>query len=701
MPHAIAIFLLETVSASLAASATAVAITEALVTIGLTVGANFLTQAIFGPSRPKPSDGQQLIRTSVGSRYRDYGIVSSSGQLTFLDSSAGTLGQVVTLSTGRQGPILEHKINDKVVTVDAGGTVTQASFHDALHIYTRPGDDDQTAIAELTAKFPEWTADHRQLGCPHAAIILDPVKQKYFSEVTNGQMPQYTQTRKGAWVYDPRKDSTAVIGFDEAGAAIMGAGAHRLDDEGTWEWTDNGPLVTADYFAHPDGYGGGYDQVNWTTIAQEADIADQQVLTVTGEQIARWRIWARYGLAVDKRADVLASMLKAIDGFCWQDADGKFNLLCGRWIEPTVTITDDHILSLTATLGPDASQQTSAVKVLYTEAAIGYREQESATIANPEIDDDPSTDPQAVEAYYVPAHNQATRVGKIIVMQLGDRWHITAVLNLFGLNLLAERFMKLSSARLGVAAYFKVDGLKLNLGENTVQATLAEVKPSDWDFDAAAEEGTPPIAPGGGGGPAPVVVPAPTGLELTAVPLVFGSANGVAIEATWDDPGRPDLSFAARFQPVAGGTWISMSIVDGAFTARSGPVDSGVAYLVEVWAITIGGRESAAASDTITPVAAATLGRPTLSVSGGAGEASATVILPADDAVAFARLYHSDSNDFGTATQVGGDIVAGPGVAVTVSDTGLSAGTEYYWARAFDGSGGSSPLTGPAPATIS
>lgn len=92
------------------------------------------------------------------------------------------------------------------------GTITDAKFHGAVHIYTRPGADDQTAIAEVTAVCPEWTADHRQRGCALAAVIGDPVKQKIFGEVYNGQIPQYTQTRKAAKLYDPRKDSTMVIG---------------------------------------------------------------------------------------------------------------------------------------------------------------------------------------------------------------------------------------------------------------------------------------------------------------------------------------------------------------------------------------------------------------------------------------------------------------------------------------------------------
>lgn len=695
MPQAIAGFLIKLGVSKLIATIAAM-----VITVGIQIGTSALLSAIFGRNGQKPSDGQQNINEAVGSRFRRYGIVHSGGQRSFLESSSGRLGIVVTLGTGEESDILEHRINDKPVTV-AGGTVIEPSYHNAVHIYTRNGSDSQTAISELSARFPQWTSAHRQRGCAHAAIICDPVKQEYFNEVFNGQMPIYSQVRKGARLYDPRKDSTAVIHDDGAGFTVNGTGPQRLYDKATWAWTDNAPLVIADYFAHPDGYGGGFDSVNWTNIAGEADISDETVTTVTGEVIARWRLWASYALASTERRQVMADLMKACDAYSWQDADGRFNLMVGRFVEPTVRLTDDHILGLTATLGPPAQQRVNALKMLYTEAAIGYREQETALVADPDAADDPNTDPQAVELFYAPHHNQAVRVGKLMLARLGDRWHITALLNLYGLNLIGERFCRFESAQLGVAGYFVVAGLRLNLDENTIEATLDEVKPEDWAFDAASEEGTPPSAPGTAPPPPPLA--APTGLTLSTVQIALDGATGVAIGASWADPGRPDLNWEAAFRPSAGGDWVPMAVDNDARTARGGAVSSGVAYAVRVRALTISGRPSAYATGTITPVAdAPVLGPPTeLTATGGVGKADVSFRMPTGASLAFARLYHSSSNSAATATQVGGIIIGGLGQMMSVTDTGLAAGTQYYWVRAFDGSGGSSAVTGPATATIS
>lgn len=669
--------------------------------IGIPVSTGIVGKLLgLGPKGPKPSDGQQNVNEAIGSRWRRYGIVHSGGQRTFLESADGTIGLVVTLGTGEESDILEHRINDKVVTV-VGGTVTESSYHGAVHIYTRSGTDDQTAIGEVTTKFPQWTANHRQRGCAHAAIIGDPVKAERFGEVYNSQVPVYTQVRKCVKLYDPRKDSTAVIGTDEAGDPVYGSGPHRLANKATWEWSDNAPLVIADYFAHPDGYGRGYDAVNWTNIAQEADIADQLVETYSGETIARWRLWASYPLASSERKTVLTDMLKACDGFCWQDAACLFNLKVGRFEEPTVVLTDDHLGPMTATLGPQAQQRVNALKVLYTEAAIGYREQESATIADPDAPDDPNADPQAFEAYYAPHHNQASRLGKLMFARLGDRWHITGSTNLYGLNLIGERFCRLESARLGVAGYFTVGALRLNLADNTIEVTLDEVKPEDWDFDPAIDEGVPPETPDNAPPPPPLA--APTGLALSAVQIVLGQVNGVAISAAWDDPGRPDLSWEVQYRPTAGGDWVPMQVDQDARTARSGPVDSGTAYDVRVRALTITGRASAWTTASITPTAdAPAIAPPTdLAADGGVGEADVTFRMPTTATLAYARLYHATSSDFGTATQLGSDIVDALGAMVEINHPGLSSGTHYYWARAYDQSGGSSALVGPVTATVS
>lgn len=659
-----------------------------LLVAGIIFGGVLLLKSVFGPKRPKPSDGQQTIRQAAGSRVRNYGIVQTGGTLSFFESRNGTLAQVVTLGTGiESGEIIEHRINDKPVTV-SGGTVTDASFLGALHIYTRQGLPAQTAIGELaSAGFTEWTANHRQRGCAHAAIIAHPVKQEDFSGVYNGQLPAYTQARKGLVVYDPRLDSTN-----------GGTGAARIADVLTWTWSDNAALVIADYLAHADGCGLGYDAIDWADWAIEANHADETVTTVTSETIARWRLWASYSLTDNERRQVLADMLAACDAFLWQGPDLKLRIRLGRWIEPTVTITDAMILAQAPSFGPEETKRVSAIKMLYTEAAIGYREQESALTPVPGVNADPNTDAQAVQAYYIPHHNQAMRVGKLRAAELGGRWHNPATLNLAGLDLVGERFARYDSMLFGLAFYVRIDKFSFDAARNTIAVELTEVRPEDWDFNAALEEGTPPAS---NTSTSTATIAAPTGLTLSAVQIAGSSGTSVAIAASWTAL-RAGLIPQVRYRPTAGGDWLSMPSNGSEANAQSGPVSSGVQYDVQIRSFAILGLSSAwSAIVHITPLAADTLAPPSaLAATGGVASADVTFRMPIQSTLAYARLYHGTSSSFGSATQVGGDIVGGLGQVMTIHDTGLAAGTEYYWARAFDGAGGQSTLAGPITATI-
>jgi hypothetical protein len=145
-----------------------------------------------------------------------------------------------------------------------------------------------------------------------------------------------------------------------------------------------------------------------------------------------------------------------------------------------------------------------------------------------------------------------------------------------------------------------------------------------------------------------------------------------------------------------------MSVDNEARTATSGAVSSGTEYEVQLRAMTIGLRGSDwSASETITPDAASGLSAPSgLAATGGTGSASVSFRMPTQPSLAYARLYHSTGTVFSGATQVGSDVVGGLGQVMTITDSGLSAGTEHYWARAFDGRGGFSPLAGPVSATI-
>ncbi len=220
-------------------------------------------------------------------------------------------------------------------------------------------------------------------------------------------------------------------------------------------------------------------------------------------------------------------MLKAVDGFTWQDADGKFNLMVGRFEMPTVTLTDDHIKGTTATRGPGAMKRVGAIKVCSIprrRSAIASRKaRRSPTPPRPRTRN--HRPPGLRGLFCAASQRQAARVGKLALTRLGaDRWHISGLTNLHGLNILGQRFVRVESASLGVAGYFMVIGLRLNLGDNTVEGRPStREKPEDWDFQRG-DRGRR-AADRARRRPPPPPLAAPTGLTLAAVQIAAWAAS--------------------------------------------------------------------------------------------------------------------------------------------------------------------------------
>src|SRR5690606_10234386 len=71
-----------------------------------------------------------------------------------------------------------------------------------------------------------WLTDMIGRGIPYVTMTARVHENLWPSE------PTYMFEARGIRLYDPRKDSTA-----------GGSGSHRLDDQSTWEWTDNNAVI--------------------------------------------------------------------------------------------------------------------------------------------------------------------------------------------------------------------------------------------------------------------------------------------------------------------------------------------------------------------------------------------------------------------------------------------------------------------------
>ena len=289
----------------------------------------------------------------------------------------------------------------------------------------------------------------------------------------------------------------------------------------------------------------------------------------------------------------------------------------------------------------------------------------------------------------------------IFASKLSDRWNLVVVTNLFGLNLIGERFCRLTCNELGIEAVsFEVSSLRIDFDAGTVEVGLSEVRASDWNFDAELEEGTPPTQPGAT--TTTPTVPAPTGLTLTGVPLIVGATAGVGIHATWDAPSREGLEAIAQFRET-GGAWADMAVNQDDRVATSPIVSSGIVHEVRVKHVTLAGRESDwSGVETITPSADnSAVGPPTnLTATGGTGQATIGWRNPVSSTFGYTRVWRNTVNNFGAANAMG-DYAGGLGEVVSKTYTGLAAGTHYFWVVAHNPSGTvASSTVGPAAAVV-
>jgi len=171
----------------------------------------------------------------------------------------------------------------------------------------------------LTNFSDDWTSSHRLLGIAHLAIVFE-----YAEDVWNEGLPEVTALIKGKKVYDPR----------EAG--------HDVADPATWEWSNNPALIVRDFLTNSV-YGLGEDDANIddTLVDSSADTCD----TVVGGTVDTKKYTCNGAWTTSQApVDVIAQLMTSCAGYLWY-AQGKWRMKAGKYVAPTVTLTEDDLRS--------------------------------------------------------------------------------------------------------------------------------------------------------------------------------------------------------------------------------------------------------------------------------------------------------------------------------------------------------------------
>jgi hypothetical protein len=197
---------------------------------------------------------------------------------------------------------------------DVGSELTGASnpFNGYLSIREVLGGHTTSLNGQSLTNFSDdWTSSHRLLGIAHLAILFE-----YAEDVWDEGLPEVTALIKGKKVLDPRTSTTA--------------------------WSDNPALIVRDFLTNSVyGLGESASNIDDTLVGTAADICE----AVDWDTSAPKRYTCNGAWTTSQPpVDVIAQLMTSCAGYLWY-AQGKWRLKAGKYVAPTITLTEDDLRS--------------------------------------------------------------------------------------------------------------------------------------------------------------------------------------------------------------------------------------------------------------------------------------------------------------------------------------------------------------------
>lgn len=524
--------------------------TVAAITVGLPMLAR--------PSVPDPESGKQSRRQPRPERAVLFGLPSRIGGAYMLrETSGSTLGVVLAISDGRLASISSIYLNDDLVTLDGSGWVQEGDDGrygggDLVQIKTRLGIPTETHYSELTPKFAAlWPTTARGDGIGSLMMLASHRSKKSFQKHFPNGEPVPTVVAQGV-CYDWRQDSTA-----------GGSGSQRRATPSTWAASAN-PVV---WLVHHEWYRCGR---SWSRciepvladLTDEADYCDESVAKVGGTE-PRYAFGGNYFASTQPQARREA-ILATCDGWLSVNGQGHIVIKVGRYVEPTFTLTGDHITGYEwSAFSPD-EEHINKLAISYTEPSKDYTETE----CDPWVDEDDITatglersEPLALT--WVQSRSQARRLAKRKMSRLLCERRGQIVTGVYGLNAFGHRYIRVQNAELTSMADVVVEVMGIEFDPMSASVVL-DVILADTAIDAwnpATEEGS---AVSDAERPAPDALTNPTIDAVTAFFEETGSGAGVRLEIDGDGPDREDLTWFARWRVNGATSWVEAQFTDAA-----------------------------------------------------------------------------------------------------------------------------------------
>lgn len=539
-----------------------------------------------------------------------------------------------------------------------------------------PGNPVPPAVSHFKNAFPQWTDDHKLAGTTFSVVYCRTLSQQNRHKVYRWRGPfgigEPALSIAGRWdrCFDPR-DNT-----------------QNINSPSTWKFTRNPVLIWARFRTHPYGRNKPMSSINWDKVAEQADICDQIVIGVDGSQP---RYQCGISIPESKERHVGESeILLSADAMIMHDSEGKAYAKVGYYEAPAVTLNRNRdIVAMASREATDGEMETDGVIVRYIEPSFGYQPQPSAPWMNP-IYYVPGTTPRylTVDILACQNHNQAMRLAKAIGMRSQSSHRLAPAVGLRGLKARQERIIDLQYDETFAGDYEIATPVEVDENGIFTSFGCVPVDANRWTLLPGEEQSKPVMAdplPGAGD---PVL---PTNVTVYAAPVAgSGGASSVRIEATFDASPRPDHRYEFEYQLQGESEWRPMVVRMDDQLTYSDTVPNGQTHKVRWRTVSSSGRATdwVAPPTNVNAVADTTPPGPVTGVSavGGAGIVDIEWTSPNSGNYLATAIYRNTTNDFGTAVFVPPLEYGAANSADEWQDSGLSAGTYYYWLVAVNGS---------------
>lgn len=640
--------------------------------LALSFGISALANAIFRPRQSTKSDDvQQSLRVAISDRVKIYGQMQATGNWIFGDSKSGNLHKVMVVCEGKLTQVLSQKIDDNVVTPDGGGLVAGGPYFSKVRFQYTTGVTPGTTFSGLTAVFPEWDANHRGDG----VVLIYAVQYALKADKVTQVFPSLKDTLyriegRFSEIYNPNTGVTA--------------------------WSDNAAGIIRDFVLNQDGMRFPASIVNTPLAVQRWQAAwnkaAEAVALSAGGTEPRYRLWGAYKLS-ETPGSVFEAMLANCDARPILTRDGGISIEITEYYEPTVLLDKSVITAVTSiTRGSDVRSTANVITAKYISQADDYQQVD----ADPWINEASVTErgylSDDVTFAWTPSHSQCRRLMKRRAFQLDPEWQLTVNCRVSALAAFQERFVAVDYmlGNTHIQGAFEVIKFTWNIGDKgilrSVSITLRSIDSEAFAWDPSQEEGVAPVTQH------PDVdntIPLVSGFDATVGRrTISGSLVAYSI-LDFDTPPSDSLTVQLQGKKVSDTNWLDINVPDSAIVVDGIIQDDGVEYEYRARHVTLTGRQGAWTDPTIKLTATADTTAPGVvtlgTVTGGAGQVSIGYTTPNSANFSRVYIYRNTVNNFGTATRVK-TVYGSANTAYTSIDSGLTAGTYYYWLTAANAS---------------